>query len=158
MELQDRPLKRGVKVPTAIYTASNEPVCIVDSMSELSDDQDVAKRMVACWNACLGIGTNSLELMPGNYFGAIAEERTRLREQQETAVMPLIGPLLDAWDSCSQAVRSEHPELDKQLRQIHRAMEDAGDAQPNTALSGPTRPQQPVSKTKTANAGFGPLE
>lgn len=60
-----------------------------------------------------------------------ALERTRLRAQQATAVMPLIGPLLDAWECCSQSVRSEHPELDKQLRRINLAMEDAGDERPN---------------------------
>ena len=50
-----------------------------------------------------------------------------LRAAQAHAVMPLIGPLLDAWEGCSQNVRSEHPELDKQLRRINRAMEDSGD-------------------------------
>ena len=54
-------------------------------------------------------------------------ERTRLRAAQAESVMPLIGPLLDAWECCSQDVRSEHPELDVQLRRINRAMEDAGD-------------------------------
>lgn len=49
-----------------------------------------------------------------------------LRAAQAHAVMPLIGPLLDAWEGCSQNVRSEHPELDKQLRRINRTMEDAG--------------------------------
>ena len=61
---------------------------------------------------------------------AVAAEREKLRAAQAEAVMPLIGPLLDAWECCSQAVREEHPELDKQLRQINRAMEDAGD-EPN---------------------------
>ncbi len=54
-------------------------------------------------------------------------ELERLRALQAAAVMPLIGPLLDAWERCSQDVRGEHPELDKQLRQINRAMADAGD-------------------------------
>ena len=53
-------------------------------------------------------------------------ELERLRAAQAHDVMPLIGPLLDAWEGCSQDVRSEHPELDKQLRRINRAMEDAG--------------------------------
>jgi hypothetical protein len=53
-------------------------------------------------------------------------ERERLRAAQAVAVMPLIGPLLDAWECCAQACREEMPELDKQLRRINRAMEDAG--------------------------------
>ena len=58
-------------------------------------------------------------------------ERERLRDLQADAVMPLIGPLLDAWECCSQSVREEHPGLDKHLRRINRAMEDAGDALPS---------------------------
>ncbi len=52
-------------------------------------------------------------------------ERDRLRAAQAEAVMPLIGPLLDAWEGCSQACREELPELDKYLRRINRAMDDA---------------------------------
>lgn len=53
-------LKLGTKVPAAIYTASDEPVCIVDSMQERSDDKAVAARIVACWNACQGAPTDAL--------------------------------------------------------------------------------------------------
>ena len=77
MDLKDRPLKLGIKVPTAIYTASDEPVCVVDSMQERSDDTAVARRIAACWNACLGISTENLESMPGHYFGAVAAELQR---------------------------------------------------------------------------------
>lgn len=54
-------------------------------------------------------------------------EREYLRAAQAGAVMPLIGPLLDAWECCSQDVRSENPGLGKYLSQINRAMEDAGE-------------------------------
>jgi hypothetical protein len=53
------------------------------------------------------------------------QERECLRKAQAEAVMPLIGPLLDAWECSSESDRDEHPELDKQLRKINRAMEDA---------------------------------
>lgn len=59
-------------------------------------------------------------------------ERDILRAAQAEAVMPLIGPLLDAWECCSQSVREEHPELDVHLRRINRATEDAGEG-PNGA-------------------------
>jgi len=55
-------------------------------------------------------------------------EAASIRDAQATAVMPLIGPLLDSWECSSQSIREEHPELDKQLRHINRAMEDAGEA------------------------------
>ena len=58
-------------------------------------------------------------------LGPVVTERDRLRAAQAEAVMPLIGPLLDAWECSSQACREELPELDKQLRRINRAMEDA---------------------------------
>lgn len=75
MDLQDRPLKLGDKVPTAIYTASDEPVCVVDSMQERADDSAVARRLAACWNACMGISVESLEAMYGHYFGAVDAQR-----------------------------------------------------------------------------------
>lgn len=53
----------GAKVPTAIYSSSAEPVCIVDSMGERKDDAEVARRIKACWNACRSIATEDLEQM-----------------------------------------------------------------------------------------------
>lgn len=46
-----------------------------------------------------------------------------LRKSQAAAVMPLMGPLLDAWEEESSALRAEHPNIDKWLRKINRAME-----------------------------------
>jgi hypothetical protein len=54
----------------------------------------------------------------------VEQEREILRAAQSEAVMPLIGPLLDAWEGGSDFL-NEYPELDKQLRRIHRAMENA---------------------------------
>lgn len=58
------------------------------------------------------------------------KEAERLRAAQSDAVMPLIGPLLDAWEGCSSTCREEFPEMDKWLRRINRAMEDAEPAAP----------------------------
>jgi hypothetical protein len=52
----------------------------------------------------------------------VQQERELLRTAQSEAVMPLIGPLLDAWEGGSDFL-NEYPALDKQLRRIHRAME-----------------------------------
>lgn len=59
-------LKVGSKVPSAIYTDddASAPVCIVYSMGEIkggSTDKSIARRLVACWNACEGISTENLE-------------------------------------------------------------------------------------------------
>lgn len=61
MSIETISLTRGAKVPTAIYTSSAEPVCIVDSMAERKDDADIARRIVACWNACKGFTTDEME-------------------------------------------------------------------------------------------------
>lgn len=52
-------------------------------------------------------------------------EREQLRHAQAAVVMPMIGPLLDAWENSNREVMSQEPELSKQLKNINSAMEDA---------------------------------
>lgn len=52
-------------------------------------------------------------------------EREQLRHAQAAVVMPMIGPLLDAWENSDREVMSQEPELSKQLKNINSAMEDA---------------------------------
>ena len=52
-------------------------------------------------------------------------EREQLRHAQAAVVMPMIGPLLDAWENSDRDVMSQEPELSKQLKNINSAMEDA---------------------------------
>ena len=52
-------------------------------------------------------------------------ERDQLRHAQAAVVMPMIGPLLDAWENSDREVMSQEPELSKQLKNINSAMEDA---------------------------------
>lgn len=57
-------------------------------------------------------------------------ERERLRKAQADAVMPLIGPLLDAWEHATMldsghTFSEECSELDSYLRAINSAMENA---------------------------------
>lgn len=56
------PLTIGAKVASAIYDADGVPVCIIDSMQEASreDERQMARRIVACVNACEGISTENL--------------------------------------------------------------------------------------------------
>ena len=61
-------------------------------------------------------------------------EREALRAAQAAVVMPLIGPLLDAWENADREVMSAEPELSRQLAAINRAMEDADTAQPAPAV------------------------
>lgn len=93
--INDRHLKIGTKVPTAIYTASDEPVCIVDSMKERADDAAVARRLAACWNTCLGISTGALEAMPGHFFGAVDAQRNLDAERQRDTLLAAIEKVLD---------------------------------------------------------------
>ena len=67
----------------------------------------------------------------------VRAERDQLRCAQADAVMPLIGPLLDAWENADREVMSQEPELSKQLKNINSAMEDAD-----------TRPAQNVPDEK----------
>ena len=60
----------------------------------------------------------------------VKAERDQLRCAQADAVMPLIGPLLDAWENADREVMSQEPELSKQLKNINSAMEDAQPAMP----------------------------
>lgn len=57
-------------------------------------------------------------------------ERDRIRAAQITAVMPLIGPLLDAWEQADREVMADEPELVRWLNAINTAMETAGEGQP----------------------------
>lgn len=61
MSIDTIALTIGAKVPTAIYTSSGEPVCIVDTMGERRDIAQVALRIQACWNACRGITQDELD-------------------------------------------------------------------------------------------------
>lgn len=98
MSIDTISLTIGAKVPTAIYTSSAEPVCIVDSMGERKDDADVARRLVACWNACKGMSINSLESMPGHFFGAVMAERKLQAEQQRDELLAAIEQAINSED------------------------------------------------------------
>ena len=52
-------------------------------------------------------------------------ERQALRYAQAEAVMPLIGPLLDAWENVTFSALGDAPELAKCLSEINKAMEGA---------------------------------
>lgn len=55
------------------------------------------------------------------------DERDRLRAAQDAAVMPMIGPLLDAYEGAKGQLCEEFDGLAKHLSAINRAMEEAGD-------------------------------
>lgn len=55
-------------------------------------------------------------------------EVARLRAEQAAAVMPLIGPLLDAWEQVPTDLRDELSDLAGIIAEIDAAME--GDADP----------------------------
>ena len=87
------------------------------------------------WEQIDGTSGKPLYERPAAQPAPVQQERELLRTAQSEAVMPLIGPLLDAWEGGSDFL-NEYPALDKQLRRIHRAMEH----------SQPAAPVQPVQE------------
>lgn len=96
------PLTIGAKVASAIYDADGVPVCVIDSMQEASRGEEVemARRIVACVNACEGVPTDVLEntVQRG---GALMyqQERRKAAEAQR--------------DELLAALEKAFPELDK---------------------------------------------
>lgn len=60
---------------------------------------------------------------------AVRNERRDLRIMQAKSVMPMIGPLIDAWDGASNdlkdAIRDEEPTLAEYLDKIAEEMESS---------------------------------
>lgn len=85
------------------------------------------------WKLAQECGFDDYELLPmlENFASKLTTsqpaqaEREQLRSAQAGAVMPLIGPLLDAWENADREVMSQEPELSKQLKAINNAMEGA---------------------------------
>jgi predicted nucleic acid-binding Zn ribbon protein len=62
------------------------------------------------------------EIPPGpDFCSASCEERAEAREEQALRVMPLIGPLLDAWEGTDLSFRSD---LHDQYRSLHNALQN----------------------------------
>jgi len=101
MSIDTISLTIGAKVPTAIYTSSAEPVCVVDTMAERSDDEAVARRLVAAWNACLGISITSLEAMHAHYFGAVDAQRKLEAERDRDTLLAAIEQAINSEDGVS---------------------------------------------------------
>lgn len=82
---------------------------------------DVADAVLRVFESQRRPGDNSLH--------AVRSERKGLRIAQSKAVMPLIGPLLDAWEGVPNdskgAMREGEPALCDHLDKINSAMEDA---------------------------------
>lgn len=83
-------------------------------------------------------------------------ERDKLIAAQVDAVMPMIGPLLDAWEGLPNDVRGELGELDTILGRINAAMENPEDSpaeDPARELPARYCPQCRASGDKVGEAG-----
>ena len=120
------PLTIGAKVASAIYDADGVLVCIIDSMQEASrsEEVEIARRIVACVNACAGIPTDKLEEQASDpiagMFGRLASKAVsygaRLEEQRDSltaqrdellaSLEKLIGEL-DKGDMFNNELRAE---------------------------------------------------
>jgi hypothetical protein len=106
-----------------------------DHLTTNSLIRELGKR---CWEAALA--NQRAEVPQLGQWNSVEQELARLRDAQSEAVMPMIGPLLDAWEN---ADLDEEPELAKWLASINRAMESAGDEAPS-----PPAEQQGSSERK----------
>ena len=77
-------------------------------------------------------------------------EREQLRHAQAAVVMPMIGPLLDAWENSDREVMSQEPELSKQLKNINSAMEGA-DTHPAPSVPATSEPVWCVATGERVN-------
>jgi hypothetical protein len=57
--------------------------------------------------------------------------------------MPMIGPLLDQWEQCSNWLGEFAPDLADQLRAINDAMEEAGESR-NGGMTEPGSSRRPT--------------
>ena len=139
MYWHDTEKDKGTTPPAAAQPAQQEPVALEavyetiihwDEGGGKRSRRELARRIVALCTAPPAAAQPAPVQQPVN------QERESLRAAQGEAVMPLIGPLLDAWESCSETMRGEQPEVDKYLRKINRAMEDA------TPPAAPVQPEQ----------------
>lgn len=73
---------------------------------EHGDARDVARRMVACWHVCDGMSTQSLELMPGNFFKP-QYERVRDLEAQRGELLAALQTIVDEVDGTSKPYSSD---------------------------------------------------
>lgn len=103
----------------------------------ISSPAEIRDNMEACLEHCRKVNDEAgaaerARALAATQAPAVPDERTRLRAAQASAVVPLIGPLLDAWECSKSLIRDECSELHKQLRAIDKAM-DADD--PGTIAS-----------------------
>lgn len=77
------PLTIGAKVASAIYDADGVPVCVIDSMQETSRGEEVemARRIVACVNACEGLPESALK--PGIIMAQAIQAQELIAQRDE---------------------------------------------------------------------------
>lgn len=115
------PLTIGAKVTSAIYDADGVPVCLIDSMQEASRSEEVemARRIVACVNACEGIPTEVLEVQ------TVLE---KLREKDAEAARELNGHNLslqranDRWYAAGDDAKRAATQRDELLAALERLL------------------------------------
>lgn len=92
-------LRIGRKVARGIYTESGNPVCIVDTMGELPGyavDVAVARRLVACWNACEGIRTEALEHR--SHLLKAGDDQITMLTAQRDELLEALGHIAEYWN------------------------------------------------------------
>ena len=103
--------------------------------------------------ACKSVQKRLEAQQPATGEPVARSEREQLRHAQAAVVMPMIGPLLDAWENSDREVMSQEPELSKQLKNINSAMEDA-DTHPSPSVPDDVV-RVPVQVLKDASEALG---
>ena len=99
--------------------------CRIRSVSEWSVEDITPKNVTAAIEALRTAIQQAEARHPATPEPGAWSERELLRHAQAAVVMPMIGPLLDAWENSDREVMSQEPELSKQLKNINSAMEGA---------------------------------
>ena len=96
------PLTIGAKVASAIYDADGVPVCIIDSMQEASreEEREMARRIVACVNACEGLPEAALK--PRIFMAQAIQAQELIAQRDE---------LLAALEGADKAITAALPHL-----------------------------------------------
>lgn len=103
------PLTIGAKVASAIYDAEGVPVCLIDSMQEASreEEREMARRIVACVNACAAIPTDKLEAMAADpiegMFGRLAGKAI----SENRVLLEALEGIVNAYDAPNKSLA--HP-------------------------------------------------
>jgi hypothetical protein len=116
MSIDTTPLKVSDTHGSHIHTSIDTFVCKVDCQTVNDLDTDVARRLVAAWNACLGISITSLEAMHAHYFGAVDAQRKLEAERQRDELLAALRTIAESEEFHGETVVCDFSSLQSVAR------------------------------------------